>query len=114
MKYALLLLALVGCASQPPAPVYNLRPDPLPVVQNTMQELVMDKQIQPMGRNEVIDGVKQCESAGLRAVPIYAIFKNKNVKVPIHFVIFRFRPRPFNGNFIPNNVGNKFALIAII
>ena len=72
MKYALLLLVLVGCASQPPSPVYSLRPDPLPVVQNTMQELVMDKQIQPMGRNEVIDGVKQCESAGLRAIPIYA------------------------------------------
>jgi hypothetical protein len=72
MKYALLLLALVGCANQPPSPVYSLRPDPLPVVQNTMQELVMDKQIQPMGRNEVIDGVKQCESAGLRAIPIYA------------------------------------------
>ena len=72
MKYALLLLALVGCANQQPAPIYNLRPDPLPVVQNTMQELVMDKQIQPMGRNEVIDGVKQCESAGLRAIPIYA------------------------------------------
>jgi hypothetical protein len=72
MKYALLLLALVGCASQQPAPIYSLRPDPLPVVQNTMQELVMDKQIQPMGRNEVIDGVKQCESSGLRAIPIYA------------------------------------------
>jgi hypothetical protein len=72
MKYALLLLALVGCASQQPAPIYSSRPDPLPVVQNTMQELVMDKQIQPMGRNEVIDGVKQCESAGLRAIPIYA------------------------------------------
>ena len=72
MKYALLLLALVGCASQQPAPIYSLRPDPLPVVQNTMQELVMDKQIQPMGRNEVIDAVKQCETSGLRAIPIYA------------------------------------------
>ena len=71
MKYALLLLALVGCASQPPAPVYTMRPEPV-VAANTTQELVMDKQIQPMGRNEVIDGVKQCESAGLRAVPIYA------------------------------------------
>jgi hypothetical protein len=45
---------------------------PEPVAQNTTQELVVDKQIQPMGRNEVIDGVKQCESAGLRAIPIYA------------------------------------------
>jgi len=71
MKYALLLLALVGCASQQPAPVYTPRPEPI-IIPNTTQELVMDKQIQPMGRNEVIDGVKQCESAGLRAIPIYA------------------------------------------
>ena len=71
MKYALLLLALVGCASQQPAPVYIPRPEPV-TVSNTTQELVMDKQIQPMGRNEVIDGVKQCESSGLRAIPIYA------------------------------------------
>ena len=70
MKYALLLLAMVGCASQQPAPVYSQRLDP--VNQNTTQELIMDKQIQPMGRNEVIDGVKQCESSGLRAIPIYA------------------------------------------
>jgi hypothetical protein len=70
MKYALLLLALVGCASQQPAPVvYTPRPEPIP---NTLQELVMDKQIQPMGRNEVIDAVKQCETSGLRAIPIYA------------------------------------------
>jgi hypothetical protein len=71
MKYALLLLALVGCASQQPAPVYTPRPEPV-TVSNTTQELVMDKQIHPMGRNEVIDGVKQCESSGLRAIPIYA------------------------------------------
>ena len=69
MKYPLLLLAMVGCASQQPAPVYTMHPEP---VAQTTQELVVDKQIQPMGRNEVIDGVKQCESAGLRAVPIYA------------------------------------------
>ena len=73
MKYALLLLAMVGCASQQPAPVYTMRQEPTTnMVSNTIQELVMDKQIQPMGRNEVIDGVKQCESAGLRAIPIYA------------------------------------------
>jgi len=70
MKIALLLLLLVGCANQQPSPVaYTPRPEPIP---NTMQELVMDKQIQPMGRNEVIDAVKQCETSGLRAIPIYA------------------------------------------
>jgi len=70
MKIALLLLLLVGCANQQPPPIaYTSRPEPIP---NTMQELVMDKQIQPMGRNEVIDAVKQCETSGLRAIPIYA------------------------------------------
>ena len=36
------------------------------------QELVIDDKVQPMGRNEVIDAVRQCESSGLRAVPLYA------------------------------------------
>jgi hypothetical protein len=31
----------------------------------------MDKNIQPMGRNEVIDAIKQCEKNGLRAITIY-------------------------------------------
>jgi len=54
MKY-LLCLALVGCASEPPM---------------THQQLVMDKQIQSMGRSEVIDAVKQCETSGLRAITV--------------------------------------------
>ena len=36
------------------------------------QDLVVDKQVQPMGRNEVIDAVRQCETSGLRAIPLYA------------------------------------------
>ena len=59
MKYALLLLLLVGCAQQQPTKIVN-------------QELIIDPKIQHMGRNEVIDAVKQCETAGLRAIPIYA------------------------------------------
>ena len=55
MKYALLLLALAACASDP----------------ETAQTLIMDKNIQPMGRNEVIDAIKQCEKNGLRAITIY-------------------------------------------
>ena len=56
MKYALLLLILVGCASEP---------------KTTEQQLIMDKQIQSMGRSEIIDAVKQCETSGLRAITIY-------------------------------------------
>jgi uncharacterized protein YcfL len=40
--------------------------------QSPNQELIVDKQVQPMGRNEVIDAVRQCESSGLRAIPLYA------------------------------------------
>jgi hypothetical protein len=54
MQYILLLL-LAACASDP----------------ETAQTLIMDKNIQPMGRNEVIDAIKQCEKNGLRAITIY-------------------------------------------
>ena len=59
MKYLsiLLVVALAACSStqQPPN-----------------QELIIDAKIQQMGRQEVIDAVKQCETSGLRAIPIYA------------------------------------------
>lgn len=54
MRYILLLL-LAACASD----------------FETEQKLIMDKNIQPMGRNEVIDAIKQCEKNGLRAITIY-------------------------------------------
>ena len=58
MKYAFLLLALVGCTS-------------FTEPKMTEQKLIMDKEIQAMGRNEVIDAVRQCETSGLRAITIY-------------------------------------------
>jgi hypothetical protein len=67
MKY-LLCLALVGCASAPQiAPQSTLQI----TTQSTEQHLVMDKEIQPMGRSEVIDAIKQCETSGLRAITIF-------------------------------------------
>jgi hypothetical protein len=54
-----LAVITTGCSNfQPPKP-----PD---------QELIVDARVQPMGRNEVIDAVKQCEISGLRAIPLYA------------------------------------------
>jgi len=35
------------------------------------QELLIDKQIQPMSRNEVISAVTECTNNGLRAVMLY-------------------------------------------
>lgn len=51
------VLALAGCSSQPKL---------------TDQELVLDKQVQPMSRNEIIVAVRECETNGLRAVILYA------------------------------------------
>jgi uncharacterized protein YcfL len=56
-------LTLVGCAS-----------NDLPQVEppkTTQQDLVIDKKIPAMSRNEVIIAVKECESSGLRAVVIH-------------------------------------------
>lgn len=59
MKKTILImaaLALAGCSSQPKL---------------TDQELVLDKQVQPMSRNEIIVAVRECETNGLRAVMLY-------------------------------------------
>jgi hypothetical protein len=42
------------------------------------QKLTLDKDIQPMSRNEVILAVQECESSGLRAVMIIAKRKINN------------------------------------
>jgi hypothetical protein len=62
----LLLLAAAGCSSTP------TRLAPVSEFNAPNQELIVDPKIQIMGRNEVIDAVRQCETSGLRAIPIYA------------------------------------------
>ena len=57
MRYLLLLL-MTACAFDP----------------ETDQKLVMDKNIQPMGRNEVIDAIKQCEKKWEILMPTFRIF----------------------------------------
>jgi uncharacterized protein YcfL len=47
---------LVGCASSSSVPE---------------QTLVLDKDVFPMSRSETIDAVKECETSGLRAIPIW-------------------------------------------
>lgn len=68
ITYTLLCLASIisfGCSNAPKAPAVTEFVAP-------NQELIVDAKIQSMGRNEVIDAVKQCETNGLRAIPIYA------------------------------------------
>ena len=63
MKHLLLIpLILVGCASHPPSAE----------TQHKNQNLVVDKDIQPLSRNEVIYAINECEANGTRAVMIYS------------------------------------------
>jgi hypothetical protein len=55
--FVLALLFLTGCSSTSGA-VYSQAPS---------QQLVLDKQVAALTRNEVINGVTECEGAGLRA-----------------------------------------------
>jgi hypothetical protein len=67
ITYTILCLASIislGCSNAPKTPVTEFNA--------SNQELIVDAKIQMMGRNEVIDAVKQCETSGLRAIPIYA------------------------------------------
>jgi len=59
MKYAVLLLtaALAACGTGTP---YK------------QQDLIIDRQVQVMSRNEVISAVHDCEGNGLRASMVYA------------------------------------------
>jgi len=62
MKKLLLIavcLVLAACSSNPT--VYSQAP---------AQQLILDKQVSALTRNEVINGVTECEGSGLRAVVI--------------------------------------------
>lgn len=62
MKKLLLVavcLVLGACSSNPT--VYSQAPT---------QQLILDKQVASLSRNEVINGVTECEGAGLRAVVV--------------------------------------------
>jgi hypothetical protein len=60
-------LWLTGCNSLPPNTTLDAQ-----------QQLILDKQVQPMSRNEVIIAVKECTSSGLRAVMLYGKRKINN------------------------------------
>jgi hypothetical protein len=53
------LSALAGCSSNKDAPHV------------TVQNLIMDRNIQPLSRSEQIDAIKDCQEAGLRPRVIY-------------------------------------------
>lgn len=62
MKAASIILAaaVTGCTSLPPNSTLDAQ-----------QQLILDKKIQPMSRNEVITAVTECTNSGLRAVMLY-------------------------------------------
>ena len=61
------VLLLSGCNSLPPNTTVDAQ-----------QQLILDKQVQPMSRNEVITAVTECTSSGLRAVMLYGKRKVNN------------------------------------
>jgi hypothetical protein len=56
IAFIAILLFMTGCSA--PGTVYNQAPT---------QQLIIDKQVASLTRNEVIHGVTECEGAGLRA-----------------------------------------------
>jgi uncharacterized protein YcfL len=52
--------ALAGCSSNKNVPHV------------TVQNLIMDRNVQPLSRGEQIDAIKDCQEAGLRPRVIYA------------------------------------------
>jgi hypothetical protein len=69
MKTALVLavLTLAACSTPAPQPAHVVSHN---TYQNT--ELIVDKEITMLTRNEVINSVKECEESGLRPVMITA------------------------------------------
>jgi hypothetical protein len=66
MKHLIFIpLILVGCASNPPPPQND-------AISYKHQNLDVDKNVQPLSRNEVITAINECEVNGTRAVMIYA------------------------------------------
>jgi len=63
---ALFLVILAGCSSNKPVVEYN------PTERYPNQTMVIDKEVQPLSRNEVIMAVQECEQSGLRAVMVVA------------------------------------------
>ena len=62
MKRAAIVLAvaLTGCSNLPPNSTLDAQ-----------QQLILDKKVQPLSRNEVITAVTECTNSGLRAVMLY-------------------------------------------
>ena len=66
------VVLLTGCSNLPPNTTLDAQ-----------QQLVLDKQVQPMSRNEVITAVTECTSQGLRAVMLYGKRKVNNYTTDI-------------------------------
>ena len=65
-KLFLLAVLLAGCSSKtPPMPPYAYANVNVPPVQ-----LMLDSKVQQMSRQEVINATQDCESNGMRSVPV--------------------------------------------
>jgi hypothetical protein len=73
MRYAFLLLALAGCSAGSAWNANVGQPPQTPEASSYKhQNLEVDKNVQPMSRNETILAIQECEANGTRPVMIYA------------------------------------------
>ena len=71
MRYLILLLALAGCSAGSSWNA-NVGNPPNEASSYKHQNLEVDKNVQPMSRNEVIYAIQECEANSTRPVMIYA------------------------------------------
>ena len=72
MRYLILLLALAGCSAGSAWNANLGQPAPSEASSYKHQNLEVDKNVQPMSRNETIVAIQECEANGTRPVMIYA------------------------------------------
>lgn len=72
MRYLILLLALAGCSAGSAWNANLGQPAPSEASSYKAQNLEVDKNVQPMSRNETILAIQECEANGTRPVIIHA------------------------------------------
>ena len=75
MRYLILLLSLAGCSAGSAWNANVGHPPPLQIPEANSykhQNLEVDKNVQPMSRNETIIAIQECEANGTRPVMIHA------------------------------------------
>lgn len=77
---AIAVLAITGCANlNTPQQAQQPLTDPVP---EALSKLAVDREVPPLTRQEVITGITECESAGMRPIVLSAKRKINNQLIP--------------------------------